>query len=56
MVDHINRRYAKHVVTIEDPVEFLHRDKKSILNQREVGEDTARSPAPCAASFVRTRT
>jgi twitching motility protein PilT len=41
MIDHINRRYAKHVVTIEDPVEFLHRDKKSILNQREVGEDTA---------------
>jgi twitching motility protein PilT len=41
MIDHINRRYAKHIVTIEDPVEFLHRDKKSILNQREVGEDTA---------------
>jgi twitching motility protein PilT len=41
MIDHINRLYAKHIVTIEDPVEFLHRDKKSILNQREVGEDTA---------------
>jgi twitching motility protein PilT len=41
MIDHINRKYAKHIVTIEDPVEFLHRDKKSILNQREVGEDTA---------------
>jgi twitching motility protein PilT len=41
MIDHINSRYAKHIVTIEDPVEFLHRDKLSIINQREVGEDTA---------------
>jgi twitching motility protein PilT len=41
MIDHINSNYAKHIVTIEDPVEFLHRDKNSILNQREVGEDTA---------------
>src|SRR3954463_14251142 len=41
MIDHINAAYAKHIVTIEDPVEFLHRDKASIINQREVGEDTA---------------
>jgi twitching motility protein PilT len=41
MIDHINANYAKHIVTIEDPVEFLHRDKGSIINQREVGEDTA---------------
>jgi twitching motility protein PilT len=41
MIDHINSSYAKHIVTIEDPVEFLHRDKLSIINQREVGEDTA---------------
>jgi twitching motility protein PilT len=41
MIDHINTQYAKHIVTIEDPVEFLHRDKLSIINQREVGEDTA---------------
>lgn len=40
MIDHINSHYSKHIVTIEDPVEFLHRDKASILNQREVGEDT----------------
>jgi twitching motility protein PilT len=40
MIDHINSNYAKHIVTIEDPVEFLHRDKRSIINQREVGEDT----------------
>ncbi len=41
MIDHINSSYAKHIVTIEDPVEFLHNDKFSIINQREVGEDTA---------------
>jgi twitching motility protein PilT len=41
MINHINTTYAKHIVTIEDPVEFLHRDKLSIINQREVGEDTA---------------
>jgi twitching motility protein PilT len=41
MIDHINTGFAKHIVTIEDPVEFLHRDKNSIINQREVGEDTA---------------
>src|SRR5215210_471861 len=41
MIDQVNSTFAKHIVTIEDPVEFLHRDKKSIINQREVGEDTA---------------
>jgi twitching motility protein PilT len=41
MIDQINSTDAKHIVTIEDPVEFLHPDKKSIINQREVGEDTA---------------
>jgi twitching motility protein PilT len=40
MIDHINRTYAKHVVTIEDPIEFLHVDKRSVINQREVGHDT----------------
>ncbi len=41
IIDHINSTMSKHIVTIEDPVEFLHRDKTSIINQREVGEDTA---------------
>jgi twitching motility protein PilT len=41
MIDQINSNEAKHIVTIEDPVEFLHKDKKSIINQREVGDDTA---------------
>jgi twitching motility protein PilT len=40
MIDHINVNHAKHVVTIEDPIEFLHSDKRSIINQREVGMDT----------------
>ncbi|MFN2616018.1 MAG: type IV pilus twitching motility protein PilT [Thermoleophilaceae bacterium] len=40
IIDQINSMDAKHIVTIEDPVEFLHRDKRSIINQREVGEDT----------------
>jgi twitching motility protein PilT len=40
IIDRINSLYSKHIVTIEDPVEFLHRDKHSIINQREVGEDT----------------
>ena len=40
IIDHINSNTAKHIVTIEDPVEFLHPDKQSIINQREVGEDT----------------
>jgi twitching motility protein PilT len=41
MIDMVNHAIAKHVVTIEDPIEFLHRDDKSIINQREVGTDTA---------------
>jgi twitching motility protein PilT len=41
MIDHINSTQRRHIVTIEDPIEFLHKDKKSIINQREVGMDTA---------------
>ena len=40
MIDHINQSSARHVVTIEDPIEFLHQDKRSIVNQREIGQDT----------------
>jgi twitching motility protein PilT len=40
MIDHINTRRTSHIITIEDPIEFLHRDKKSVVNQREVGFDT----------------
>ncbi|HKJ93271.1 MAG TPA: type IV pilus twitching motility protein PilT [Longimicrobiales bacterium] len=40
MIDLINDEYAKHIVTVEDPIEFFHQHKTSIVNQREVGEDT----------------
>src|SRR3954465_12426539 len=40
MIDHINSTRSRHVVTLEDPIEYLHRDKLSIINQREVGQDT----------------
>lgn len=41
LIDHINRHQCRNVLTIEDPVEFLHRDKQSLISQREVGLDTA---------------
>jgi twitching motility protein PilT len=40
MIDHINSNKTCHIMTIEDPIEFLHRDKKCIINQREVEVDT----------------
>lgn len=40
MVNYINENYSRHVVTIEDPIEIVHRDIKSLINQREVGLDT----------------
>jgi twitching motility protein PilT len=40
ILDWVNERKAKHIVTIEDPIEFVHRDKKSVMAQREVGRDT----------------
>jgi len=40
MIDYVNSTRTEHVMTIEDPIEFLHRDKKSLINQREVEVDT----------------
>jgi twitching motility protein PilT len=40
MVDYINTNYAKHIITIEDPIEFVHPSKRSLVNQREVGSHT----------------
>jgi twitching motility protein PilT len=40
MIDYINSTRTEHIVTIEDPIEFLHRDKKSLVNQREIDVDT----------------
>jgi len=41
MIAHINATKSRHIVTIEDPIEYLHSDRTSIINQREVGMDTA---------------
>lgn len=40
MIDYINSNFPLHIVTVEDPVEFLHQDKKGLISQREVGTDT----------------
>jgi twitching motility protein PilT len=40
MVDYINSEHAKHIITIEDPIEFVHRSKRSLIKQREVGINT----------------
>ncbi|MFP3941068.1 MAG: type IV pilus twitching motility protein PilT [Thermoanaerobaculia bacterium] len=40
MIDHINSTRSEHVITVEDPIEFLHRDKRSLVNQREIDVDT----------------
>ncbi len=40
MINHINTNMGKHIITIEDPVEFFHKSKKSLINHREVGTDT----------------
>jgi len=44
MIDNINANRSEHIMTIEDPIEFLHRDKKSIVNQREIDVDTRGFP------------
>ena len=52
IIDHINRTRCAHVMTVEDPIEFLHRDQRSIVNQREVSVDT-RSFAQALRSALR---
>ncbi len=52
MINHININEAKHVITIEDPVEFIHVSRKSLINQREVGKNT-RSFAKALRSALR---
>lgn len=41
LIDYINTNYAKHIITVEEPIEFVHNNKKSIITQREVPEHTA---------------
>ena len=52
MLEYINGRRTEHIITVEDPIEFIHRDKKSIINQREVEVDT-RAFAPALRSALR---
>jgi twitching motility protein PilT len=52
MIDYINQTRCAHVITVEDPIEFLHRDARSIINQREVSVDT-RSFAQALRSALR---
>jgi twitching motility protein PilT len=51
MVDRVNSSRTDHISTIEDPIEFLHRDKKSFVNQREVGVDTGSFSSALRASL-----
>ncbi len=44
MLDYINRTRQEHVITVEDPIEFVHENKKCLFNQREVGHDTHSFP------------
>ncbi len=44
MLDYINRTRQEHVITVEDPIEFVHENKKCLFNQREVGQDTRAFP------------
>jgi twitching motility protein PilT len=51
MVDHINENESTHILTVEDPVEYLHRDKKSIISQREIGTDSNNYAAALRAAL-----
>ena len=51
MIEHINTTRTSHIVTIEDPIEFLIRDKRSIVNQREIGTDCRTFPLALRAAL-----
>lgn len=51
MIDRINRSYSNHIITIEDPIEFLHPHKKSIVSQREIEHDTMSYSAALRAAL-----
>ncbi len=51
LVDHINRTRADHIITIEDPIEYLFASDRSIIDQREVGSDTADFPRALRSMF-----
>lgn len=51
MIDYVNTNYPVHVMTIEDPIEYLHKDKMAIVNQREIGTDSNQFSAALRASL-----
>jgi twitching motility protein PilT len=51
ILDHINRTSARHIVTIEDPIEYVHKDQMSVISQREIGNDTNDFPSALRAAL-----
>jgi twitching motility protein PilT len=51
LIDHINENFSRHIVTIEEPIEFVHQNKRSIITQREVPADAASFPAALKAAL-----
>jgi twitching motility protein PilT len=51
LIDHINENFSRHIVTIEEPIEFVHQNKRSIITQREVPGDSATFPAALKAAL-----
>jgi len=51
LINHVNHMRTVNIVSIEDPIEYLHRDKKSLINQREVGADTKNFPKALRAAL-----
>ncbi|MEB3357697.1 MAG: type IV pilus twitching motility protein PilT [Synechococcales bacterium] len=51
MIDYMNREMPKHIITIEDPIEFVHQSRKSLIKQREVGQHTQKFDAALKASL-----
>ncbi len=51
IIDYINRNYARHIVTIEDPIEYTHENKKSVITQREIGQDAESFAAALKAAM-----
>ena len=51
LMDYINTNFSRHIVTIEEPIEFVHRNKRSIITQREVPEHAVSFPAGLKAAL-----
>lgn len=51
MIEHINQTSARHVITIEDPIEYVHREQQSIISQRQIGEDVNDFPSALQAAL-----